>query len=201
MKSIKPFILIKPDLNHKKRQMVGDVELQIENQFEKNLRLAHPQIGVAVAVPKGELSWKDGNKKFECNIEVGDTLFIDHFCFYTHSYKKQDHIVHDGDELYRAHFEDVFFIDRDGEIIMCSDYVLCEEVVENNFESSFLVVPETSKKVLKNKYKVLHLPNIDTDVKVGDIVVNDRRFLSYPLTYKGKNYFRCVLDELVAIEK
>lgn len=187
-------ILVSPyDLLEKRRhQLTEDVELEIENKFNKNLRERNPQTAIVHGVYAG---CKD--------IEVGDRILIYHFTFSDGNGDKVKPIyTKDGVEYYSVNYEECFFIlDKEGEIVRpIGTYLLCqhiEEPLEEKTESG-IFIPEMARNTTKRddkKLLVLHAGNCE-EVSVGDVIFAKYH---YEITINKKKYIRIKEENILGV--
>lgn len=104
-------------IDHKSTYDLGPVEIQIEKQYENNLRERNPQLG-RVEASCGELS-------------VGDIVAVNHFVFYGDVGPDKSFTLQPNcGGLFRANDRQIFFKYNNGVPEPLNDYILCEWVIE-----------------------------------------------------------------------
>jgi len=108
-------------IDHKSEYDLGGVTIQIEKQYENNLRERNPQLGKVEGLPDD--NW--------LSLEIGDTIAVNHFTFYgdigkDKSFTLKDHFEIDEVKYFPAKANQMFFRYNDGIPEPFDEYVLCD---------------------------------------------------------------------------
>lgn len=176
-------ILVFPfDLLEKRRhQLTEDVELEIENKFNTNLRERNPQTAIVVGVFNG------------CeDIQVGDKILLYHFIFSDgNGDKTPPNFVYEGEGYYSVPYSECFFVlDEAGEIKSpIGEYLLCEVVSENVEKEtpSGIVLPMAKQPKKEDRDLQVIMKGNSELVENGDLI---RALYHYEVTINKKKYIR-----------
>lgn len=182
------------DLLEKRRHKLTDeVELEIENKFNKNLRERNPQVGIVEAVFD------------ECkDLKVGDRVLIHHFTFNDgNGDPVTPVVVVGGQPMYHVPYSECFYtLDENGEVERpVGDYVLCisEQEPEPEQTAGGVFIPQTATSHRKQRDQrdltVLHAGN-SPHVKVGDII---RANYHYEITINKNKYIRVREENILGV--
>jgi co-chaperonin GroES (HSP10) len=134
------------------------------------------------------------------HLKVGDEVIVHYLTFYDHSYNLQRGFVVNGERVWSISYPEIFAVIRDGEIKPVGEYILGEAIIEKEFTSSFLVIPDgVGEKINDRMAKVLMpAPDATIDVAPGDKVL----LLShshYKIEFNGKTYLRFRESEVIGL--
>lgn len=180
-------------LEKRRHQLTEDVEIEIENKFNRNLRERNPQTAIVHVIFDG------------CNdIKINDRVLLHHFTFNDGSGDKvEPQIVHDGVELYAVNYDECYFVlAENGEIDHpIGNYILCvaeEDRVEEKTQSG-IIIPQTAvshkKKRDERHLTVLHSGNSEY-VKNGDKIISTYH---YEITINKNKFIRVREENILGI--
>lgn len=176
--------------------MTDDVELEIENKFNPNLRERNPQTGIVIGV-------FDGCK----DIAVGDTILLYHFIFSDGSGDAiTPNFMYNEKGCYQVPYSECFFVlDENGEVKSpIGEYLLCEvtsENVETKTDSGILLPMAKQPKKEDRDLLVLMNGNCE-DIANGDTI---RALHHYEININKKKYIRVkqenILGKIIEYDK
>ena len=110
------------------------------------------------------------HKDLEYDIRIGDIV---HFYYIANNKDEKDNVYLIGDDfVYQLVIDQVFAVERNGEIIPQGNKVLLEKYYETVLESQFLIIPD-GKKEIKSQGIVKYIGN-NSIFNVGDRVVFEK---------------------------
>jgi signal peptidase I len=123
MRSVTNYLL--SIIDHKSTYDLAGVTIEMQKQYENNLRERNPQMGRVEAVPNDN----------PLHLNVGDVVVVNHFTFYgdigeDKSFIVKPHLLYEGIRVFRAEERQIFFR-MNGDLIECMpDYIICDYRVE-----------------------------------------------------------------------
>jgi len=170
--------LLSPILHKDSYQLTDDITIAIDKSFENNLRERNPQLGMVEAVP--EDNW--------LNLEVGDTVAVNHFTFYgdigkDKSFEFRDHFELNGKKYFRSTDFQMFFKYNNQTPETFPNYILCsyDIEVEEHFGVYF-----GEKQTIRCTHGVYEGKEV--------LVLKNAMYL---ITLDKKSYYKVRMDEVV----
>lgn len=164
------------DIEQKKKLKLGNIELYIPTEYNRNHRTSHPNYGIIEAI--------GGDAEFK----VGDGLLVTHFTFEGEDRKKKVFYKEGVKEYYRAINFDVMFGVVDGELIPRKYNLLCE-AVEGKFVDTMLTLSTNYEGKRRDLVRVLKTWKGCELYKEGDLLLIETNG-DYGFEWEGKEYIK-----------
>lgn len=176
--------LLSPIIDHKLKYDLGGIEIQIEKQYENNLRLRNCQLGIVEAIPAEN----------PLSLSLGDIVFVHHLTFQRGinrgmDFIKEQHVLFRGKELYQCPARSVFFKYNEKTITPTGDVVIVEGVkipAKELYEGSLEYYPNMASVVFPTEH-----------FDEGDILFVETHAM-YPIDLPGCKFFKIYRSEIVA---
>lgn len=175
--------------------VTGIVDLQNKPLFtERDNRAYLPQYGEIGYVPAKINGWD-----YEVPLRPGDLVYHHHFAF-----SPEFEISIDGVQMYWQDYEQIYAVERDGDIIPLERYVLIEPLFEKEDEikstSGIFVKAAVGKKHITGTIRYASLLAKRMGLNVGDVVRYFKRS-EYPLKMRsGEILWKTRVDNLIYIQ-
>lgn len=200
-----PWVVVKTDLDQKKHHKITgtDVVLEIENQYNENLRERNPNYAEVVYVSDAEsFCGYEKYQQFKNKLKVGDVVCLQHFQLMDHSGNSQAKAIDDsGESLYLVDIREIYFKVEAGEPVMLSNYTLCERVVSPEITDGGIIIPETAQYGRTREHARANVRYMSDEIKdvftVGDEIIFTK-YADYELDFNGKTYLKISSDEVLA---